>query len=441
MRSAILRHMLQQVWRSRFAAIAAVLLILSGGGYARYQWPVYGFMAHRGDAPIGPLGWMELPGAPAPRNHDVLDPEFTQEAARALQHLEDWRSRIEAPAMSAAVAIHGELVWRGAVGWADLASQQPATPETEFRIGSTSKALTATALARLVERGEVRLDTPLSEYFSDLPNEAWANITARQLASHSSGLPHYRRNSDRAGRRQTMTLGRHFPTVQSALEVFDGSELLSEPGTDFHYSSFGAVLLGALLSEATGRTYTDVVETEVLAPVGMVATRVAPRGSPGAMASFYLERNGRYRRWRRVDLSHRLPGGGWASTPSDLARMGAAWLDDDFLSEETRTLFWEPQRLANGEVNEQDYAIGWRWREFDVESVGIARNANHGGVSRGSQSWLLVFPEFGMTIAVTVNMNTDEFRDFGLVFEGLLRAFRPASQLTRLDAGNRPDQE
>ncbi|MEM6531601.1 MAG: serine hydrolase domain-containing protein [Myxococcota bacterium] len=56
---------------------------------------------------------------------------------------------------SAAVSIKGRVVWAGAVGFADIASARPVTPDTRFRIDSTSKALTATALARLVQRGQV----------------------------------------------------------------------------------------------------------------------------------------------------------------------------------------------------------------------------------------------------------------------------------------------
>ena len=82
-----------------------------------------------------------------------------------------------------------------------------------------------------------------------------------------------------------------------------------------------------------------------------------------------------------------------------------------------------PQVLADGSVNEQDYAIGWRWREYEVEGIGVARNANHGGVSRGAQSWLLVFPDYEMAIAFTTNTNTEEFADFGMAWRDIFEAF------------------
>ena len=228
-----------------------------------------------------------------------------------------------------------------------------------------------------------------------------------------------------AGLYQTVALRREYKDVRDALKIFDESPLLSEPGTDFYYSSLGTVLLGAVMSEASGKPYRDIIREEVIDPTGMTSTIVAPKraGANKKLATFYLVKDGRQREWRPVDLSHRLPGGGWASTPSDLVRMGAKQLDDNYVSPQTRAQFWAPQKLNSGEVNEQNYAIGWRWREWDIEGVGIARNANHGGVSRGSQSWLLVFPDYDMAIAFNINSRTEHFPDFGMAYEDIFREF------------------
>lgn len=401
------------------SGIVALSLVIAGW----YYYPLYGFLAHRGMAPFGPFGWVEMPEGDAPQTFETLDPVYTEAGEDAIRRLAAWRARIGAPALSAAVAIDGELVWRGAVGWSHLDARTPVTPETRFRIGSTSKAVTATALARLVDRGVIDLDAPISRYADDLPNEAWNEMTARQLASHMAGLPHYRDNSDPAGRRETTALNRHYANVADALDIFDESDLLFEPGTTFFYSSLGTTLLGAVMGEASGQSYRDLVRQQVLDPIGMTETRVAEARPASDSAQFYYREEDRYRVWRAADLSQRLPGGGWASTPSDLVRLGAMWLDEDYISPETRNLFWTPQRLADGAVNEQNYALGWRWREWDVEGLGTVRNANHGGVSRGSQSFLIVLPDHDMVIAVNVNMTTDPFWDFGAVYEELFREF------------------
>lgn len=419
--------------------MAAGLFALALLGLVWLAWPFYEFYAHRGEAPMSPFGWTRLPEAPAPATQELFDPAYREAGADALARLQRYRADIDAPSLSAAVAIRGELVWRGAVGWADLEKRRPATPGTIYRIGSTSKAVTGTALARLVDRGVIDLDTSIADYLGELPNPDWAEITPRMLASHMAGLPHYKENTDWRGLYRTAALDTRYDDVREAVEVFDESELLFEPGTDFHYSTLGTVLLGAVMSEAAGKPYRDLVFEEVIEPAGMVSTLVAPatggqRASAGRncdqrerhLASFYYREGERYRYWRPVDLSHRLPGGGWASTPSDLVRMGSLHLDTGYISPGTRAAFWTPQRLSSGETNPQDYALGWRWREWEVDGVGLVRNANHGGVSRGSQSWLLVFPDFDMSIAFTMNANTEEFHHFGMLYQELVQAFAPA---------------
>lgn len=110
------------------------------------------------------------------------------------------------------------------------------------------------------------------------------------------------------------------------------------------------------------------------------------------------------------------------STPSDLVKLGAAWLDHDFIRPETRAQFWQPQILADGKINEENYALGWRWADYKDEQ-GQLYNANHGGVSRGAQSWLMVIPDKNMVVAVMINSNVEKFWDFGEVSIPLARLF------------------
>ncbi len=423
------------LWRIVLVIVTAVLV-----GLTWLLWPVYGFFAHQGEAPFPPWGWIAM-AEDAPAQQDVFDPRYAKAGDNVLAAMTAHRETIGAPAMTAAVSVGGDIVWQGAVGWADIAAKKPATPATAFRIGSTSKTVTATALARLVDQGVIDLDAPITDYLPNLPNPAWCSITSRMLASHMSGIPHYGGNTERSGLYQMIALRRHFRDVRDAVTLFDESALLFPPGEDFEYSSLGTVLLGAAMSQTAGKSYREVIQGEVIAPAGLTSMIVAPKRSGpggGALATFYYRDGDRYRVWRPVDLSHRLPGGGWAATSADLVRMGAMQFDEDYISQMTREAFWTPQRLNSGEVNEQDYAIGWRWREYDIEGVGLARNANHGGVSRGAQSWLLVFPDYEMAVAFNINSKTEEFVEFGRFYETIFREF--ASVITKTEpqaaAGN-----
>ena len=407
----------------RILGLLAVAMLV---GTTWFLWPYYGFFSHRGEAPTLPIGWLELP-QDVPTSEQVHDLRFADAGREALDAMREHRTSINAPSLTAAVAIDGELVWQGAVGFADISKGRAASADTILRVGSTSKAITATALARMVQRGDIDLDAPISTYMKELPNDAWREITPRMLASHTAGLPHYGNNDDRDGLLVSMRLNKSYDDTRDALDQIDESSLRYPPGTDFKYSSHGTVLLGAVMSEVAGKRYRDLVKEEVLAPAEAASTVVVPKRSrTDALAVPYYTKGGKHRPWRPVDLSHRLPAGGWASTSTDLVRIGSLWLDDSFIAPTTRDLFWKPQTLSSGDANEQDYAIGWRWREWEIDGIGLARNANHGGVSRGGQSWLLVYPDFGMAIAYNMNGRTEDFGPFAAYHDEIFVPFARA---------------
>lgn len=329
------------------------------------------------------------------------------------------------PALTAAVSFAGDTVWTGAVGWADLDANVRATRATVMRIGSTSKAVTATALARLIDGGEMSLDAPLSEYSDDWPNPAWFDLTPRQLASHTAGMPEYENNSDRLGSLITLFGRRHYSSVRESLEIFDGASLLYEPGTDFAYSSFDVNLLGAAMAASQGQPFLDVLDRWVFDPLGLVASGGSNDGQDRSeLAQFYELDEDRVRTWRPFDLTQRWPSGGLVSTSAELAKLGASWMDPAFISVETRKAMWTPQLLSNGAVNEQSYAIGWRYYP-DATWPGDDRRplpfAHHGGVSKGAMSWLVVYPDYHLSVAVNINTRAEDFSDFNAV-EGKITA-------------------
>lgn len=388
-------------------------------------WPIYGFVSNQFEVARLPFGWQALPSE-MPQDSLVAIDEYEAAADQGMDVLEAWRAEINAPSMSAAIAVDGELVWAGAVGWADVAKETPVTTRTAYRIGSTSKPVGITALARLVSAGQIDLDTPISTYVNDLPNESWNQFTPRQLASHTAGLVEYEDNTDWRGLYQSMALNRRFDDPEDALAVFDSADLLFEPGADFHYSGFDNVLLSAVMQDVADQPFDELMSSLVFTPLGMDATQPEYlRTAATDFATSYQTRGDQVKPWRRVDLSHKLAAGGYISTPSDLARLGAAWLNDSFIAADVREQFWTPVRLSSGKVNEQNYALGFRRAVATIERMGEVTHVNHGGVSKGAQCWLMIVPERQIAIAVSTNRRTDEFFDFAGVYVELLETFAP----------------
>ena len=396
-------------------------------------WPIYQFYAYKGKVAFPPFyQFTDIPTT-SPTNQVINDQRFIEAGNQALALLTEHKGLINSPAISAAVAFDGELIWAGASGWSDIENKKAVNTRTQFRIGSTSKALTGTALARIVDANMIDLDRPIVSYMPDLPNRQWSAITARQLASHTAGMPHYKENTDSLGMYQTLALSTRFEKVKSALNVFDDSQLLFEPGSAFSYSSLGTVLLSAVMEQAAAMDYLDLMQQQVFSPLKMDSTmaefEIKDREK---LAVFYWNNKGlskQVRPWRDVDLSHRLAGGGFVSTSSDLVKMGSAFLNDDFISEETRKIFWTPQVLPDGSETPNGYALGWRVITRDLAgNIGKVTIVNHGGVSRGAQSWLMVIPEYQLSIAVNINANTKVFWDFGKVSMKLAKLFIKAKQ-------------
>lgn len=390
--------------------------------------PIYLFFAYKDGSTLPAEPWLMMP-ATSPQHQQVFNKNYQGVGEQMLVAMEDHRDNIGAPAISAAVVMDNQLVWAGSRGWADISQQQSATPQTRFRVGSTAKALTATGLARLLESGALTLDTPVGNIFEQLPNPAWATLTPRQLASHMSGMPHYKGNTEWLGMYHFMALTKHFDNVHEAVELFDETEMLFAPGEQFSYSSLGTVLLSAAMSQSAQQPYLALMQQHVFGPNQMDGVIVAPgMGSVSDNISTPYHHNGqegdnyRVRQWGYADLSHRLAGGGFAATPTDLVKLANSYFGPDAIDETLQQALWTPQKLNSGDTNPQNYAIGWRVGELNVGEFKLFQ-ANHGGVSRGGQSWLMLIPEHKMALAFTINSRTDRFADFGLFYKELGSAF------------------
>ncbi|MDH4334023.1 MAG: beta-lactamase family protein [Chloroflexota bacterium] len=300
----------------------------------------------------------------------------------------------EAPGAAVAVAVHGEVVWAAAFGLADTEAGVPACPETAFRVGSVSKSITAAALARLLDAGAIDLDSTVGDLLPDLPRELHS-ITVAQLGHHQSGIRHYRTSGEVVNRQ-------HFDSVAAGLSIFAGSPLLFEPGTSSSYSSYGYNLLGALLEAVTGDDYGSLVERQVLDVVGMIST------TPDDAS---VQPPARARPYERLavaqvvpapvaDLSDRLPSGGWSASASDLARLGAALLDDSFISPDAQDALFADAALPDGETT--GYGIGF---EVACNPPGPCLAMQTGAVVGGS-ALLLIDRANGVVAAIVMNVGT-----------------------------------
>ena len=92
------------------------------------------------------------------------------------------------PGLSVAVGAGSEIVWAEGFGWADIDKRIPVAPDTRFRIGTASTALTSAAAGLLLEKGRLNLDDKIQTYVPEFPQHQWP-VTLRQLMGHVAGVP------------------------------------------------------------------------------------------------------------------------------------------------------------------------------------------------------------------------------------------------------------
>jgi serine beta-lactamase-like protein LACTB, mitochondrial len=315
------------------------------------------------------------------------------------------------PGLSVAVGIGGDMVWAEGFGWADLESRTPVTPDTRFRIGTASVALTSAAVGLLLEDGRLQLDEVIQTYVPAAiqtyrpaaPQKHW-RMTLRHLMGHVAGVPN-------DGGDEGPLFSERCQRPIDALQFFSGyeRELLFAPGTQYRYSSYGWILVSAAVEAAAEEPFFTFMRKQIFEPLGMDDTMPDSATEPIAdRATFYFPRLAAEPRYglhlmRQIDFSCYAGSSAFLSTPSDLVHFGMAIGGGTLLRPATVRLLQTPQRLASGK--QTGYGLGW-----DLETValagGEARVVFHNGKSLGGKvASLLTFREGRIVVSVTSNIS------------------------------------
>jgi CubicO group peptidase (beta-lactamase class C family) len=320
------------------------------------------------------------------------------------------------PGLSVAVGADGDVVWAEGFGWADLENRAPVTPDTRFRIGEASKALTSAAVGLLLEKHKLNLDDEIQTYVPAFPKKKWP-VTLRQLMGHLAGV--------RTDAGDEEPLSERCARTVDGLQRFADDSLLFEPGTRYRPSSYGWILVSAAVEVAAGEPFFAFMRRQIFEPLDMDDTTPdsATESIPDR-ATFYFPRFAGDNRYgpelaREGDYSCFAGASAFLSTPSDLVRFGMAISGGKLLQPATVDTLQTPQRLTSGQ--QTDYGLGWT-----LETVPLAgeptRMAGHGTKQDfiGGTTSLMTFPERGLVIAVTSNVS---FADTKALALGIAQAF------------------
>ncbi|HSS96184.1 MAG TPA: serine hydrolase domain-containing protein [Terriglobales bacterium] len=309
------------------------------------------------------------------------------------------------PGISVAVVKGGEYVWAAGFGMADLENSVPATSQTLYRLASLSKPITAVAAMQLWQQGKLDLDSPVQKYCPAFPEKAEGQITTRELLNHTAGIRHYRLGPVLDP--QVANVKHLKNPIQDGLDFFKDDPLVSKPGAEFHYSTYGYDVIGCVIEGVTGGKYADDVIKSVFIPASMDTAQIDDRFAiiPRRTRFYQKDNKGRVLNSDFLDSSYKIPGGGWLATAEDMAHFEVAMLNDSLVKRSTRDLMWSAtlNKLGKG------YGFGFGVIKQD-DVVTIA----HGGDQQGTSTFIGIIPAQKLGVVVLINMEEIDKSTLGL---------------------------
>lgn len=324
-----------------------------------------------------------------------------EQAAAAIGRILAQAAAPAGPGAALIAVQHGAVLYRGAVGLADVEHGLALDAAHVFRIGSITKQFTAVAILMLLERGQLALSDTIGHFFPDWP-VAGRGITLLQLLQHSSGIVNYTALPEFGAQRC------QDGTVQQTMALYRDQPLAFAPGTRFAYSNSGYHLLGLIVETVSGLTLADALRQWIFEPLHMQHSALEqPAQQIPHRAYGYSERDGQCVAADTISMTHPYAAGGMVSTLDDLARWNAALQDGELLQQSSLDLAFASGMLADG--SPIPYGLGWQLADMQ----GLPTR-EHGGAINGFLARTICIPSAGVYVAVLCN------RDYGVNCEWIV---------------------
>jgi CubicO group peptidase (beta-lactamase class C family) len=330
---------------------------------------------------------------------------------RVQRLLAPWH-RTDGPGVALGIVLDDELVVHESAGMASIELGVAIGPQTTFRIASVSKQFTCAVILLLAAEGKLSLEDEVRKHIASLP-DLGHRITLAHLMHNTSGI----RDMLEIMRFGGMDLGQPC-TPEDLLEGVCRQRALNfEPGSRYLYSNSNFMLLGRIVEQVCGQSLGAFLDRRIFAPLGMNATRHAPRTTEvmAGLATGYLPDGSGG--WMRAQHGFPLHGeGGLVSCVTDLALWHANFASLRIGGTALADALMQMTPFNNGAPN--GYTRGLR-----IKMHRGIRTVGHDGLWPGYKTSFVRIPDHGAAVVCITNDGTADPNDLAFqVVDGLTEA-------------------
>ena len=306
------------------------------------------------------------------------------------------------PAVTVSVVKDGQLLFSKGYGFADLEKRIPVNAEKSlFRIGSTSKLFTWTAVMQMVEAGKLDLDADVNSYLDfKIPATYAQPITLKHILSHTAGF------EDGGLGYLIQYFPDHGPELAEAMEQYIPLRV-NAPGEVTSYSNYATALAGLIVQNVSGKPFNQYVKEHIFDPLGMTYATFEeplPQHLAEHMVKGYAREAGKFDEKPYEMINSFGPAGAVAASAEDMAKFMQAHLNLGELNGQ-RILQEETARQMHSVIFAGDKRLQGMAHGFYEHNFNGHRLIGHGGDTMQFHTDMMIDVEQNLGIFVSY-MNT-----------------------------------
>ncbi len=346
--------------------------------------------------------------------------------AKIEEKVEARRKELGIPGMSLAIVKNGEVILSRGFGYKDFSKQIPVTADTQFAIGSATKAFTALSVLMSQDEGKLSLDEHPNKYLPYFKiNDAETNekIKVRNLLTHSSGL-----NRTDLG----WVTGKL--TREEIIKVAGEAKPVAKLGEKFLYQNVMFAAAGEIVSKVQKMPWENYVAQNIFKPLGMTNSNLSiaemQKSKDYSLGYEYNFDTKETINKPTRELSAISPAGSINSSANDMAKwlkflLSKGEVSGKRLISEKGFTEWTTAQQNISPNGKFAYAMGWFVQELNGKKV-----LQHGGNIDGFNSMVAFMPDENIGFVMLTNVTASSLGSelIPVIFDGILKEEKPSEQ-------------